>query len=104
MSNDLRSAKIDTVALVKQISELIKERDNLKELLEGIQKKNNILKESWETRTSESVFNNFNDMYKGFQGLIENINSDIKFLEKTIGEYEKYEQEAGKEIEQSIAA
>ena len=104
MSKNFEIAKIDTVALVKQVSDLIKERDNLKELLEDIQKKNNLLKESWETRTSESVFNNFQDMYKGFQELINNIDNDIKFLEKTISDYEDYENEANKEIDQNIAA
>lgn len=104
MSDELRKVKVDTVALTQQVSSLVKERDNLARILEDIKKKNNILKESWETRTSESVFTNFNDMYVGFQQLIDNLNADIKFLNNTISKYNEYEEQANNEIDKNITS
>ena len=95
--------KIDTEALTVQLNRLIKVRDKLKEMLDNIRKENNILKDHWESKTSNSVFTNFEDFYVGFQGQIENLDSDIAFLESTITNYKNYEAQANKHIDENIA-
>ena len=104
MNKEFRIAKINTNTLIEQLKKLIAERDNLKKILEETEKKTNILKDSWESKTSESVFKNFEDMYKGLKGIIEDLNKDIKFLGESIDSYLEYEEKANKEIDTNIAA
>lgn len=104
MTNEMTNAKIDTDELAAQVEKLKKERDLLNDYLEQIEKNTNILKDHWDTKTSESVFYNFEDMYKGFNEFVGNLNSDIEFLEKIIADYKTYELIANKEIDETITA
>lgn len=100
MNNETR---IDTEKLQEQLNRIIEERDKLNTLLENIKKETDILKDFWETKTSDSVFNNFTEFYTGLQQHIDAINSDIEFLESTIKNYKEYEEKANKQIDENIA-
>ena len=104
MSNNIGIARIDTIALTEQLNKMKEERNKLKSLFDIVNKNTNYLKEYWDSRTSESVFNNFEEMYKGYQGLLNDLNRDIAFLERTINDYLEYENKASKEIDTNITA
>ena len=76
MSNNIGIARIDTIALTEQLNKMKEERNKLKSLFDIVNKNTNYLKEYWDSRTSESVFNNFEEMYKGYQGLLNDLNRD----------------------------
>ena len=104
MNENRGRAKIDTVKLQEKLEKLKEEKKKLDSIKDEIAKRTNILKDSWESKTSESVFTNFESMYKGFQSLSNNLTNDINFLEKTINDYNEYENKATKEIETNIEA
>lgn len=99
----MNEARIDTEALSQQIDRIVAKKEELKEILNNIKKENNIMRDYWETKTSESVFNNFEDMYIGLQEQIDNLNKDIEFLRSSIENYKQQEQKANKEIDEKIA-
>lgn len=104
MSDELRNIGIDTNALNQQITNLKKERDNLNTILENIKKSNEVLRDSWDSKTSESVFNNFKDMYVGYQELMDDLNKDITFLEGVIADFKSNEEQTNKKIEAEISS
>ena len=90
--------------LLNEIIKIKQKRDELNNIYEELKKNNNILKESWETQTSESVFSNFKDLfYTEFEKQISDIDEDIHFLEETIKNYKKNENETNKEIDENIS-
>ncbi len=104
MSDELRNIGIDTNALNQQITNLKKERDNLNTILENIKKSNEVLRDSWDSKTSESVFNNFKDMYVGYQELMDDLNKDITFLEGVVDDFKSNEEQTNKKIEAEISS
>lgn len=104
MSDELRNIGIDTNALNQQITNLKKERDNLNTILENIKKSNEVLRDSWDSKTSESVFNNFKDMYVGYQELMDDLNKDITFLEGVVADFKSNEEQTNKKIEAEISS
>ena len=104
MSNDFEMARIDTKALEEQLNKLKEERNRLNSMFDTIKSNINTLKDYWDSRTSESVFNNFEDMYKGYQDLVNDLNKDIIFLENILKKYKEYEEKANKEIDTNITA
>lgn len=95
--------RIDTDKLNEQLNRLKKEREKLNNQLESIKKETNNLKNYWETKTSNSVFSNFEELYDGFQEQIESFDGDIAFLESSIKNYNEYEEKANKQIDEKIA-
>lgn len=95
--------RIDTDKLTEQLNRLIKERDKLNTQLENIKKETNNLKNYWDSKTSNSVFSNFEELYNGFQAQIDSFNGDIAFLESSIKNYNEYEEKANKQIDEKIA-
>lgn len=90
--------------LLNEIIKIKQKRDELNNIYEELKKNNNILKESWETQTSESVFSNFEDLfYTEFEKQISDIDEDVHFLEETIKNYKKNENETNKEIDENIS-
>ena len=104
MNDELRNIGIDTNSLSQQITNLKKERNNLNTILENIKKSNEVLRESWDTKTSESVFNNFKDMYVGYQELIDDLDKDITFLEGVVNDFKSNEEQTNKKIEAEISS
>ena len=95
--------KIDTNALSKEIEVIKAKRDRLNEIYNTLEKHNVELKDNWSSKTSEVVFNNFVDYYKGFKGQINDLNNDINFLEALIEKYKEFESKNDKTINEQIA-
>lgn len=95
--------KIDTNALSKEIEVIKAKRDRLNEIYNTLEKHNVELKDNWSSKTSEVVFNNFVDFYKGFKGQINDLNNDINFLEALIEKYKEFESKNDKTINEQIA-
>ena len=95
--------KIDTNALSKEIEVIKAKRDILNEIYNTLEKHNVELKDNWSSKTSEVVFNNFVDFYKGFKGQINDLNNDINFLEALIEKYKEFESKNDKTINEQIA-
>ena len=100
---NMNNINIDTDALNSAKEKLIQKKEKLNTLLTALKNENNDLKNYWETKTSDSVFSNFEVFFKSFQTSIENLDNDIKFLEKTINSYVLTEKEIGKEVDEKIA-
>ena len=92
---------INTEALSGDIEKIKKERENLINFLEGLKKNNNILRDYWETRTSEEVFENFNGFYKYVEEIINDLDNDCKFLSSEIIESHTIHEEKAKNTEDS---
>ena len=93
----------DEQKILIEISTLKSKREELNNILEDLKKNNNNLKEHWESKTSESVFLNFeNSFYNEFQKHITDLDEDIKFLEETVENYKKNEDQTNKEIDEKI--
>lgn len=75
---------IDTVKLSEQVNIIKDSKVRLEELFGVLKNDNNILKEMWETRTSEGVFDSFEEFYKDVKKIINNLNKDVEFLEKVV--------------------
>ena len=95
--------KIDTNALSKEIEVIKAKRDRLNEIYNTLEKHNVELKDNWSSKTSEVVFNNFVDFYKGFKGQINDLNNGINFLEALIEKYKEFESKNDKTINEQIA-
>lgn len=92
---------INTEALSGDIEKIKKERENLINFLEGLKKNNNILRDYWETRTSEEVFENFSGFYKYVEEIINDLDNDCKFLSSEIIESHTIHEEKAKSTEDS---
>lgn len=99
--NDLN---IDTEKLNAKKEEMKIVLKDLETLFEKIQKETETLKEFWETRTSENVFNNFQEFYKTLETVKTNFKSDISFIENKVNEqYIKKDNEISTQIDEKIA-
>ena len=95
---------VDTEKLSIQIDKLKAAEMKLNEILSIIKKDNVILKEVWETKTSEEVFENFDTYYSYIEESINNIGNDIKFLEKVVNaQYIENETNINTEIDTKVA-
>ena len=91
-------------ALLKEVEVIKEKREELNNILDELRKNNNILKEHWETQTSDSVFSSFEEAYYAeFEKQIKDIDEDILFLEETINNYKNNESQTNKEIDENIA-
>ena len=89
--------------MLTAIDNIKKKREELNNLLNDLKTSNNTLKDHWETKTSDSVFANFEEFYKEFQNQINVFDEDIRFLEATVNNYKTNEKETNKEIDENIA-
>ena len=100
---NLDNMKIDTEVIKEENEKIKKAKTRLEEILKEIKDGNNDLKNHWESNTSESVFQNFEDLYKDFDIILNNLEQDIDFLNKIIEGYNEYERKANQEIDEKIA-
>lgn len=67
--------------VAKDLKEKIREQIiNLENILEEIKNDTNGVKEYWESSTSNSVYENFEEMYKGFSSIIEGFKKTYNYL------------------------
>lgn len=100
----MNNLNIDTEKLNTKKEEIKIVLKDLETLFEKIQKETETLKDFWETRTSENVFNNFQEFYKTLENVKTNFRSDISFIEKKVNEqYIKKDNEISTQIDEKIA-
>lgn len=100
----MTSIKIDTIKLSSEISKLKDAKKTLDELFGIIKKDNQLLRELWETRTSQKVFDSFEDFYKNLETSINNLNHDIEFLENKVNSnYEEKDDHTDYLVDERIA-
>ena len=75
---------IDTEKLKEQVDIISNSKIRLEEAFGILQKDNKVLKDMWNTKTSEGVFESFEDFYKSVNNIIENLNKDIEFLNNVV--------------------
>ena len=79
-----KNIDIDTEKLKIAINKQKSINEKMSQLFEKIKKNNELLKDSWNTKTSEIVFEDFNNLYKVFEK-INNTNSYYNnFLENIV--------------------
>ena len=77
---------INSEQLKNEIAQLKSSKKNLESIFNNIKNDTDILKDYWETETSESVFASFEALYKDLEEIKEKYQTDIEFLEKTVNE------------------
>ena len=95
--------QIDTNLLSQEVAKITNKRDRLNEIYTELKRKNNDLKNNWNTKTSEIVFNNFELFYSGFETQLENLKNDIEFLNTLISKYQEFDNKNSKVIDDKIA-
>ena len=96
--------KIDTEKLKNEINEIETSKKSLIEIFGVIKNDNVVLKEMWNSRTSDGVFENFEDFYKYFNDVINNFDKDIAFLREVVSAgYIENVDNANKQIDEKIA-
>ena len=95
--------KIDTKLLSQEVEKIKTKKNRLQEIYEQLKKDNEQLKDNWNSKTSDIVYDNLIDFYKGYQEQLNNLQNDIDFLEALIEKYTEFEEKNYKEIDENIA-
>lgn len=96
--------KIDTEKLKDEINEIEASKKSLIEIFSVIKNDNTVLKEMWSSRTSDGVFESFEDFYKFYNNVIDNFDKDIVFLREVVSVgYIENVDNANKQIDEKIA-
>jgi uncharacterized protein YukE len=93
---------IDTNALLEEVEKIRAKRERLNEIYTSLKKNNEVLKDNWNSKTSEVVFTNFEDFYTGFQNQLDNLQNDIDFLNALIEKYKEFESKNSQVIDEKI--
>ena len=94
--------KINTEELLTQLETIKNSKLKLSDLLQKIKDETNELKECWESDTSDTVYNNFDQFYEYYKIELDNFEHDIKFLETAINSYQQYEEQTNKDIDEKV--
>lgn len=99
----MKNIDIDVETLKTQLEKLKNVEKNLEEIFLNVVSKNDSLKDYWSTKTSESVFGNFEEFKKTLEKTKTNFLNDIKFLQNVIDAYEKEEDTINNLVNSNIA-
>jgi len=100
--NDL--VKIDSELLAAEIDKLNNVTVQLRELFEEIKKETDSMKDVWETKTSEGVYNDFEHFYKLGESVVSVNESDSKFLNAVVkANYVNFDDSTNKLVDSNIA-
>lgn len=94
---------IDTEALSQEVDKIRNKRERLNEIYVQLKNNNEVLKDSWKSQTSEVVFENFEEFYKGYQEQLQNLKDDIDFLDAVIEKYKEFDEKNSKETDENLA-
>lgn len=99
----MNNLNIDTEKLNAKKEEIRTILKELETLFEKIKKETGALKDVWETRTSESVYNGFEEFYKTLESVKANFEKDIAFIEQKVNEqYVSKENEIKNQIDEKL--
>lgn len=91
------SIKIDSDALALQVEEMKKVNARIETILDSMKKNTEDLKDCWNSKTSNNVFDEFKEEYETFESIKQQNIKDIKFLENVIENYKSLD----KSVEQN---
>ena len=94
---------IDLDALKEQVKIIKEKKERLNEIYLNLKKNNEALKDNWNSKTSEVVFNNFEEFYNGFSNQLNDLQNDINYLNIIIDKYKTFEAKSNKTIDEKIA-
>ena len=95
---------IDTSKLSMEIEKLGEVSKNLEELLSKLKNENSILRDNWETNTSEQVYNEFESFYKVLESIKDTNDNDIKFLQNVVNSsYTQFDSNTNKLVDSNVA-
>lgn len=80
----MNNINIDTEKLNEQIAKLKTVTKNFEQIFSKVKNDTNLLKEYWDTTTSESVFESFEEFYNAVENVKQTFQKDIEFLENTV--------------------
>ena len=89
--------------LKEEMNKIKKEKKELETLFEEIKSEMTLVKDHWDSETSDEVYYHYDDFKEYFQGIISSLEEDIKFLNNAINDYEIAEYNAKRAIEDKIA-
>ncbi len=99
----MNNINIDTEKLNEKKEEIRTILKELESLFQKIKKETEALKDVWETKTSENVFNCFEEFYKALETVKKDFESDISFIEKKVNEqYITKENEIKTQIDEKL--
>ena len=91
------------ISLVKEeITKISEQKKELETILDDIDKKVEILKEQWDSATSEEVYTYYEDFKKFYKDIVTSLESDIDFLNDTVDGYETSNDNSNKEIDNKL--
>ena len=100
--NDL--VKIDSELLAAEVTKLNGVTTKLIELFDEIKKETDSMKEVWETKTSESVYMDFENFYKLGESVVSVNENDAKFLDAVVkANYVNFDEKTDKLVDSNIA-
>lgn len=95
---------IDTERIRTEIDNLQNINDNLYDIFSDIRKNTNLLKNEWETETSEAFFNDMNKFYNTLDNVYNTFEKDISTLNGIVNSnYEREEEKKNSDIDNNIA-
>lgn len=101
MSSNLN---IDSSKLSLEIEKLNEVSRDLEDLLSKLKNENSILRENWETNTSEQVYSEFETFYKVLESIKTTNDNDVSFLQGVVNDsYTQFDSNTNKLVDNNIA-
>ncbi len=94
---------IDLSLVKEEINKISDQKKELESVLERITNQIEILKENWDSATSEEFYTSIEDFKTFYNDVVTYIDNDINFLNDTVNEYETSNDNSNKEIEEKLA-
>lgn len=97
------SIRLNGALIKEELKNIKKEKKELETIYEEINNEIVVLKDHWDSETSDEVYTNYDDFKEYFQGIINSLEDDIKFLNNAVNDYEIAEYNASRAIEDKLA-
>ena len=100
----MNDINIDTIKIQAQIESLKLVLKRLEQIYTKVKGSTNIVKDYWNTSTSEKVFVDFEDFYSWYEQMRNALQRDVSFLENTVkGSYTENNDRTNKSIDEKFA-
>ena len=80
----MNNINIDTEKLTEQLAKLKTVTKSFEQIFNRVKNDTNLLKEYWDSATSESVFESFEEFYNAVDNVKQTFQKVIEFIEKTV--------------------
>ena len=100
----MKNINIDTEKLNDEISKIEEVNRNFDTLFKKIKDETEVLKDVWDTGTSESVFESFQQLYVALENVKQTFQKDVEFLKNAVSStYTEEETQINKLVDEKIA-